>query len=327
MEYAPLAAVTLQYRVIVVHAGEARFEAYVRAFPSLTVVAASAREAVNAARGEIERLVAECAREGRRPPPADREAVAIELVSVPYEPKSLYRPNVHVEITSGKVYRDGADVQLRGTALGLLISIATDSPDVSVDSLCDRLYPGISTDQAYSALKMCVYRARKQIGARGVIETTERGYRLADWAVVDIKFLPQIVRAIRSRSIAKAIENRLDAIFELLLKGRPAAFQSWAWFEPIERDLRASAREIGLYLADRALREGNGDRALERARAVAALDPLDESAQELEIRVHLTRGDRASALRAFRRYARDLQGQLGMEPSPALRDLIDRVSS
>lgn len=314
---------TLQYRVIVAQAAPGRFEAYVRAFPQLTVWAASPAESIKAARAEIARIVSEYAKEGRLPPQPDREAVAIELVTVPFEPPAQVRTDVRLDVITGKVYKEASEVPVRGSALALLVSLASEPRDLSIDALCDRLYPGIPADQAYGALKMCVYRARKQLGVRGVIETTARGYRLSENVVVDTRFLPQIVRAVRTRSIAKAIETRLDAIFEQLVCGRPAAYAAWEWFEPVERDFRDAAREIGLHLAWRALREGNAQRAIEIAHAIAGLDPLDEVAHELQIRAHLARGDRASALQTYRRYARDLQEQHGMEPSPALRSLVE----
>jgi len=315
--------VTLQYRVIVVQTARDRFEAYVRAFPQLNVSAATAIEAVEAARAEIARTLSDYAKEGRLPPQPDREAVAIELIDVPFEPPAEVRTDVRLDVITGKVYKDGSEVPVRGAALALLVSLASEPRDLSIDVLCDRLYPGISADQAYGALKMCVYRARKQLGVRGVIETTPRGYRLAENVVIDTRFLPQIVRAVRTRSIAKAIETRLDAIFEQLLSGRPAAYATWEWFEPVERSFRDAAREIGLHLAGDALEENKAQRALEIAHAIAALDPLDEVAHELQIRAHLARGDRASALQIYRRYARDLQEQHGMEPSSALRSLVE----
>jgi DNA-binding SARP family transcriptional activator/predicted RNase H-like HicB family nuclease len=318
---------TLHYRVIVVQLEDERFEAYVRAFPSLSVFGRTAAEAIDAARTRMADLLKEYARSGRRLPPPDREAATIELVGVPFDSREHYRPNVQVDIVTGKVYKDGTALSLRGTALELIVALAVDGREVSVETLCERLYPGIQRDQAYSALKMSIYRARKQLGSAAAIRTTERGYRIAEDVVVDTRFLPQIVRAIRERSIAKAIEARLETIFEQLVTGRPAAYEPWEWFVPFERALCDAAREIGLYLANRALRDGAPQRALEIARALATLDPLDETAYELEIRVHLARGDRGSALQAFRRYADDLQARHGMDPSPALRALVDPVSS
>lgn len=312
----------LAYRVIVVRNADATFEAYVRAFPSMHVTGATPQETIEAARRELTRVLEEYAHEGRRPPPPDREAVAIELISVPFESKTRDRPNVQVDVITGTVRKDGAEVPVRGSTLALLVSLACEPRDVSTEILSERLYPGIPRDQAYDALKMCVYRARKQVGGRGVIETSERGYRLAESVVVDVRFLNQIVRAIRTRSIAKAIETRLDAIFEQLIAGRPAAYSSWEWFAGTERTLRNASREIGLYIAHRALREGDPERALEIAQQLVELDRLDETVHELAIRVHLARGDRASALQTFRRYADDLQEQHGMEPSAALRSLV-----
>lgn len=317
---------TITYRIIVYREG-AHFEAYARAFPSVHVRGNSAGQAVEAARAEIQRILAEYARDGRRPPTADREPVAVELLAFAFESNAQYRPRVQVEILSGKVSKDGAEVAVRGTNLALLVCLACEPRDVSTESLSSRLYPGVAREQAYDALKMCVYRTRKQLGGRGVIETTERGYRLAVEVVVDVRFLNQIVRAIRTRSIAKAIETRLDVIFEQLVSGRPAVYETWEWFAGIERTLHDAAREVGLYLANRALRNDDPQRALQIAQLLMEVDPLDETAQELAIRVHLARGDRASALHTFRRYVEELHTRHAVEPSPALRALITPLSS
>lgn len=313
----------LDYRVVVFLGEDGKCRAYARAFPSLDVAGDTPEETIDAARSEIARMLDECAREGRRPPAPDPQALAIELVSLTFEPNAHYRPNVQLEITTGRVFRDGAEVAVRGGALALLVALACEPRDVSTELLSERLYPGIPYDQAYDALKMCVYRARKQLAEPRAIQTSERGYRLADDVVVDVRFLNQIVRAIRAKRIAKAIESRLAAIYEQLIAGRPAAYAAWDWFAAVERNLRNASREIGLYLADRALRANDPERALEIAQQLIDLDPLDETVHELAIRVHLARRDRASALQTFRRYADDLQAQHGMEPSPALRALID----
>ncbi|HLI94835.1 MAG TPA: hypothetical protein VKT72_01980 [Candidatus Baltobacteraceae bacterium] len=73
MEHAPLAAVTLHYRVVVFRTEDAQYKAYVRAFPSLGVRGATPEKTIDAARREIVRILGEYAREGRRPPAPDRE--------------------------------------------------------------------------------------------------------------------------------------------------------------------------------------------------------------------------------------------------------------
>ena len=312
----------LRYRVVVVPQAYG-FRGIVHAFPELHVVGDTQRAVLDNARRQILGALAEYERSGRALPPADADAVAVEMVPVEFETQTPALVRVQIDVITGCVRKDGAEVPVRGATLALLVLLATEPREVSTESLCERLYPGSGSDQAYDALKMAIYRARKLLGARGVIETTERGYRVAENVVVDIRFLAQIVRAVRSRSIAKAIETRLDAIYDRLAAGRPAVYASWEWFDPVERNLRLASREIGSYLAERALRERNTERALEVAQQLTLLDPLDEAAHELTARVHLARGDRASALHAYRRYAEDLQRQHGMDPSPAFRALVE----
>lgn len=312
----------LRYRAVVVREAYG-FRALVHAFPELHATGDTPEAAIEGARREIARALADRAREGRLPPPPDDETVAVEMLAVEFEAHAPALPKIQIDVITGCVRKDGAEVPVRGATLALLVLLATEPRDVSTEALCERLYPGSDRAQAYDALKMAIYRARKQLGARGVIETTQRGYRLAESVVVDVRFLGQIVRAVRTRSLAKAIANRLETIFEQLVAGRPAAYAAWEWFAPVERILRDGAREIGLYAADRCLREGSVERALDFAQQLAALDPLDETAHELYVRVHLARGDRASALQVYRRYAEDLQAQHGMDPSPALRALME----
>jgi DNA-binding SARP family transcriptional activator len=63
--------------------------------------------------------------------------------------------------------------------------------------------------------------------------------------------------------------------------------------------------------------------ALDIARRLIMRDLLDEAAYELAIRSHLAMGNRASAMLEYRSYAGRLQEQMGIEPPPALRRLLD----
>jgi DNA-binding SARP family transcriptional activator len=64
------------------------------------------------------------------------------------------------------------------------------------------------------------------------------------------------------------------------------------------------------------------DVALALVRVTLAYDPCDERARELAIRAHVARGDRASAIREYRDYAKALSDELGLTPSFALGSLI-----
>jgi SARP family transcriptional regulator, regulator of embCAB operon len=58
------------------------------------------------------------------------------------------------------------------------------------------------------------------------------------------------------------------------------------------------------------------------AGAAVRADPLRESAQAALIRVHLAEGNQSEALRAFDRFSHLLQADLGLVPTPQLRELV-----
>ncbi len=234
---------------------------------------------------------------------------------------------IQVNVATGTVYQRGVQVHPRGITLALLVALAVEPHEVSTETLCARLYPQTPGDQAYNALKMAVHRARAQLTGPEFIETTQRGYRLAQDVIVDIRFLPQTLRAVRARTIPKALENRLADMFEELVKGRPAIFADWQWFAPTEQFLQRAAREIGLYVGQRALHARNTALALDVARRLTALNALDEAASELTLRAFLALGDRASALMEFRLYAQRLNEAEGIEPPATLRRLIEAASA
>lgn len=80
-------------------------------------------------------------------------------------------------------------------------------------------------------------------------------------------------------------------------------------------------------LAEEAERSGDFEAALDRTREQVALDPLSEEAQRELVRRLAATGDRSSALAAYRAYNVRLQRELGIAPSVAIRELVQRVRS
>jgi DNA-binding SARP family transcriptional activator len=69
---------------------------------------------------------------------------------------------------------------------------------------------------------------------------------------------------------------------------------------------------------------GRHARAIDVATASIAADPLRESAHRVLIEAHLAEGNRSEALRQFERFARVLDEELGLRPTPALAALVGR---
>jgi DNA-binding SARP family transcriptional activator len=61
--------------------------------------------------------------------------------------------------------------------------------------------------------------------------------------------------------------------------------------------------------------------AIQAALAAIRLEPLRESSHRCLIRTHLAEGNRSEAIRAYREYADRLERELGIDPSPLLREL------
>lgn len=74
-----------------------------------------------------------------------------------------------------------------------------------------------------------------------------------------------------------------------------------------------------------ALARGDETTAREAARRALAVDPYSEGAVRLLIESAALRGERASALGLYEEFARRLDQDLGIEPEPATRELVERV--
>jgi DNA-binding SARP family transcriptional activator len=100
-------------------------------------------------------------------------------------------------------------------------------------------------------------------------------------------------------------------------------YDDWAIAE--RERLRELYLELVTRLGELAFPEARYGEAVQRASRVLAADPIRETAFRLLMRAHAREGNRAVALRAYRRYAETLQRELGEEPAPETRDLARQI--
>jgi DNA-binding SARP family transcriptional activator len=96
------------------------------------------------------------------------------------------------------------------------------------------------------------------------------------------------------------------------------------WIAPERERLReffARALSAGIALGSAA---GDWPAALTYANRLVELDPLDEEAHRRRMQVHLRRGDRSAAIRAYQECAALLERELGVAPSAATRALYEQ---
>jgi DNA-binding SARP family transcriptional activator len=228
-----------------------------------------------------------------------------------------------ISLADGTVSRGGEPVEVSDGVLALLAALAVE-PHVSREGLIDRLWRDLPDDSAYNALKMCLHRARRQLGDPAAIVVARGGYALARGIRVDLRILQHALqRQAAGDAIPETDFSGLETTFAHLARGRPAAFANWEWFEPVEKTLVAATHELGAVLGERALHAGEHVRALATAHALIRLDPLDERARRVAIHAHLAADDRGAAVLEYRGYKAVLKTELDVEPSPDLKQLLD----
>jgi DNA-binding SARP family transcriptional activator len=89
---------------------------------------------------------------------------------------------------------------------------------------------------------------------------------------------------------------------------------------------RERFRELRLHALERAgdalLGRGDHTMAVQAAMAAIEVEPYRESAQLLLLRVHLSEGNRAAAIRTYEAYRALMGNELGIEPSESMRRLM-----
>jgi predicted ATPase/DNA-binding SARP family transcriptional activator len=206
---------------------------------------------------------------------------------------------------------------------------------VSVDTLAEGLWGESPPPSAKSTLQSLVSRIRQVLtateqSARCVnLKAASGGYLLeADREAVDIHRFDRLVTRARQR-VADGELARGVAAFEVALtlwRGRALADFADREFARIEaerlEELRLAATED---LAEAELAMGRSHQALAVLQPFVAANPLRERAWGNLMLALYRLGRQADALRAYQEARRTLVEELGVEPSPALRRLEERI--
>ena len=212
---------------------------------------------------------------------------------------------------------DAGVVTLSKDAQRLVAFLALESRPPRREQVAGALWRECSQIRSDGNLRTAIWRTR--LAAPGLV-TVPMAHHLAleSGAECDISTMTSHAQSILSDAASCTDDDLLLTPFiaELL----PGWYDEWVVAERERiRQLRLHALEA---ISERLLARFRVTDALEAAMTAVALDPFRDTARRCVIRVHLTEGNRAEALRYFESDRDLLRQELGIAPSDHLAALV-----
>lgn len=206
----------------------------------------------------------------------------------------------------------------------LVAFLALRGGTVSRAAVAGTLWPNASQGHAYANLRQAL--ARLQRTGRWAVAASKLELALAEGVTVDIHPARALARRLLDPAATpEQVELGIAGVGILSADLLPDWYDDWVLTEAEEwRQLRLHALEA---LAGRLADAGRWGEAASVAAAAVRAEPLRESARARLIKVHLAEGNQSEAVREFVRYQTLLRVELGLEPTPRLRHLIDGLPS
>ena len=237
-----------------------------------------------------------------------------------------------------RVYLRGAAVEIkRRKVMALLAYLVTTGQPQGRDALAELLYPKLDRTrtradfrQTLSLLGSCIgeerlgadrYRVRLVRGGGMWVDVIEYCRLLARGRAADRR--GELAEA-QSRLAAAAALYRGEFLSGFFLKDSPA-FEDWQLQE--QEGFRREQAAALARLAEIHGTAGRYELAIEYARGLLALDPLEEAGHRRLMRLHLLSGQPAEALRQYERCRLALERELGEKPEKETERLRDQILS
>ncbi len=191
---------------------------------------------------------------------------------------------------------------------------------VSTDRLVDQLWGANAPRNAAAALQTHVSRLRKELGQE-VVATRAWGYVLrTEPGTIDLELFERLV----ANAENLPARDRAEKLHEALALWRGPPLEDLAFEPALAKDI-ARLNELRLAVlesrADADLEAGNHAAVIAELEALIAENPLRERLRGQLILALYRSGRQAEALEVYRETRRVLADELGLEPSPELREL------
>jgi len=214
----------------------------------------------------------------------------------------------------------GASIPLANGTQRLLSLLALRDRIVHRASVAGALWPDVSESRAHASLRSALLRVPN--AARSVVAVSDAELALAEGVAIDVRDGQALAhRLLDDTATPPESDVSRSAISLLSSDLLPGWNDEWVTADAEGwRQLRLHALEA---LTDRLVGQMRFGDAMTAAMAAVKAEPLRESAHAALIRVHLAESNQSEALRQFERYQQLLRSELGIEPTPRLRELID----
>ncbi len=215
---------------------------------------------------------------------------------------------------------DGQAAGLAGTVpKAVLAVLGLNGRAISTAAVVDQVWDGNPPKSARAALRNTVARLRKQFGPN-IIDSHDGTYKLGPAVGVDALKLASAVDARSGVSGPQDIADALSAV-----RGEPFGDLDLASLSEHREKLRVLIGRAHRVLAQAWLDGGQPERAEGAARAALVGDPYDEALAGVLMKALYRQGQAQQALTVFGQMRRRLGEDLGLEPSPALRQIETAV--
>jgi DNA-binding SARP family transcriptional activator len=200
---------------------------------------------------------------------------------------------------------------------GLIAYLATKRSVVSLDELCEALWPGDNPAKTRQRLWKAKRQAQRLLGDALVRE--HDSYRLERGL---LRLDADELERLRSRPEWDRGEfERANA----LVSEEPLADVNYSWADGERRRLQAIQLELLERIARKRLEDRDGSGALAAAERLVELDPLNERGWCLAMEAEALLGNRQAVLDRYEQLARMLDERLGLRPSGDAKSLYRRL--
>lgn len=192
-------------------------------------------------------------------------------------------------------------------------------------------WPEASASQLRNSFHVTLHRLRRALGGTEWVTLANERYRIDPALIEEFDFaefereIADARRAMKRREpgAAAKLDQALRRYRGDLLDGEPVGDWHLEHRDRAQRSYVDALMDTGAaHLAD-----DRPAKAIDAFRRVLARDPLHEDAAQALMRAHVSAGERAQALKVYRRLADALRNELDAEPGASLVELHDAISS